>query len=81
MELTGDGPSADVSTHCQQELMHAVWVILLDDDFLYAYEHGIIISCPVDASIQGYLHIWLTIQKVSVEILLELITFLMVSLR
>ena len=46
MELTGDGPSADVSTHCQRELMHAVWAILLDDDFLYEYEHGIIILCP-----------------------------------
>ena len=32
VELTGDGPSADVSTHCRRELMHAVWVILLDDE-------------------------------------------------
>jgi hypothetical protein len=46
VELTGDGPSTDVLTHCRRELMHAVWAILLDDDFLYAYEHGIIISCP-----------------------------------
>ena len=30
--------------------MHAVWAILLDNDFLYAYEHGIIILCPNDRS-------------------------------
>jgi hypothetical protein len=46
VELTGDGPSADVFTHCRREVMHAVWELLLDEDFLYAYEHGIIILCP-----------------------------------
>ena len=46
MELTGDGPSADVSMHCWRELMHAIWAILLNDDFLYAYEHGIVILSP-----------------------------------
>jgi hypothetical protein len=46
VELTGDGPPTDVSTHCRRELMHAVWAILLDDDFLHAYEHGIVILCP-----------------------------------
>lgn len=46
MELTGDGPSTDVLTHCRRELMHAVWAILLDDVFLYAYEYGIVILCP-----------------------------------
>jgi len=54
LELTGDGPSADVSTHCRRELMHAVWAILLDDDFLYAYEHGIIILCPDGTSRRFY---------------------------
>jgi hypothetical protein len=32
-------------THCQRELLHAQWKILLDDEFLEAYEHGIIIEC------------------------------------
>jgi len=44
--LTGDGPSADVLTHCRRGLMHAVWHCLLDEDFLHAYEHGIVIMCP-----------------------------------
>ncbi len=26
--------------------MHAVWRVLLDDDFIEAYRHGIIIKCP-----------------------------------
>jgi hypothetical protein len=32
-------------THCRRELLHAQWEILLDDDFLEAYKHGIIIEC------------------------------------
>ena len=31
-------------THCRWELMHAVWDILLDDEFLHAYEHGIVLK-------------------------------------
>lgn len=44
--LTGEGPSPDVLTHCRRELMHAIWGQILDDDFMYAYEHGIVIRCP-----------------------------------
>jgi hypothetical protein len=32
-------------THCRRELMHEVWRLLLDKDFLHAYEHGIVIKC------------------------------------
>jgi len=32
-------------THCRRELMHAIWRILLDDDFLHAYTYGIVIKC------------------------------------
>ncbi|KAF7349533.1 hypothetical protein MSAN_01743700 [Mycena sanguinolenta] len=38
-------PPADVLTHCRRELMHAIWRLLLDDDFLDAYEHGIVLEC------------------------------------
>jgi hypothetical protein len=34
-----------VLTYCRRELMHAVWRILLDDDFLHAYKYGIVIKC------------------------------------
>ncbi|CAK5269508.1 unnamed protein product [Mycena citricolor] len=44
-DLTGNAPSADLLTHCRRELMHAVWKHILDDDFLAACEHGIVITC------------------------------------
>ncbi|KAJ7247385.1 hypothetical protein B0H12DRAFT_1211224 [Mycena haematopus] len=44
-ELTGHAPSAEVLTHCRRDLMHAIWRLLLDDEFLDAYENGIVIEC------------------------------------
>lgn len=38
-------PSKHFMTHCRRELLHAQWSILLDDEFLEAYEHGIVIEC------------------------------------
>jgi hypothetical protein len=35
----------EILTHCRRELMHAVWRVLLDDDFLHAYKYGIVIKC------------------------------------
>lgn len=32
-------------THCQREFFHAQWRELLNDEFLEAYEHGIVIKC------------------------------------
>ena len=32
-------------THCHRELFHAQWKVLLDDDFLYIYTHGVVIKC------------------------------------
>jgi hypothetical protein len=32
-------------THCRKEVMHEVWCLLLDDEFLEAYKHGIILKC------------------------------------
>ncbi|KAI0070884.1 hypothetical protein K474DRAFT_1687288 [Panus rudis PR-1116 ss-1] len=40
-----NGPSPEVLTHCRRELMHAVWSLLLDEEFLHAYKHGIVILC------------------------------------
>ena len=31
--------------HCHRELFHAQWAIILDDEFLKAWKHGIIIHC------------------------------------
>ncbi|KAF8833568.1 hypothetical protein BDN67DRAFT_992818 [Paxillus ammoniavirescens] len=32
-------------THCCRELFHAQWQELLDDEFIYAYAHGIVLTC------------------------------------
>jgi len=31
--------------HCKREFMHAVWRILLDEEFVEAYDNGIVIIC------------------------------------
>ena len=41
----GKAPSPALMSHCARELFHAQWRILLDDDFLEAWEHGIAILC------------------------------------
>jgi len=41
-------------THCRRELLHAQWDILLEDEFLEAYEHGIVIECCDDITHQFY---------------------------
>ncbi|KAG2059465.1 hypothetical protein BDR06DRAFT_979974 [Suillus hirtellus] len=41
----GKKPSADFLTHCHRELYHTQWKILLDDEFVEAYKHGIVICC------------------------------------
>jgi len=35
----------DILTHCRRELMHAVWKLLLDDEFIHAYKYGMVIRC------------------------------------
>jgi hypothetical protein len=31
--------------HCSRELTHEQWKLLLDDEFLHAYEHGTVVNC------------------------------------
>jgi hypothetical protein len=39
------GPTKGFLSHCRKEVFHAQWNILLDDDFVSAYRHGIVIQC------------------------------------
>lgn len=41
----GMAARSPVLTHCRRELMQAVWRLLLDDEFLEAYTHGLVIKC------------------------------------
>ena len=42
----GQAPTTAFTTHCHWDLMHEQWKILLDDEFLEAWKHGIILLCP-----------------------------------
>ncbi|PBK60412.1 hypothetical protein ARMSODRAFT_898121 [Armillaria solidipes] len=37
--------SDPLMAHCRRELFHEAWKLLLDDDFVTAYEHGIVLTC------------------------------------
>ncbi|KAH7902978.1 hypothetical protein BJ138DRAFT_236039, partial [Hygrophoropsis aurantiaca] len=41
----GKGASHRCMTHCHRELFQAQWEVLLNNEFLEAYEHGIVIEC------------------------------------
>lgn len=32
-------------THIRREIFHACWEVLLDDDFIVAYFHGVVVEC------------------------------------
>ncbi|KAF7964806.1 hypothetical protein HWV62_2770 [Athelia sp. TMB] len=41
----GKGAKPALQAHCRREFFHEQWRILLDDDFVDAYKHGIVIKC------------------------------------
>jgi len=45
MESFGELASGTVLSHCKCILFHRIWELLLDDEFMEAYEHGILIEC------------------------------------
>ncbi len=45
-------------THCHREFFHAQWKEILDDEFLEAYEHGVVIECCDGKSRRFYLRIF-----------------------
>jgi Plavaka transposase len=55
--IGGKGLNQAFLTHCQRELLHAQWKVLLDDDFLEAYKHGVIIKCCDGITRRFYLRI------------------------
>ncbi|KAG9085486.1 hypothetical protein FS749_004383 [Ceratobasidium sp. UAMH 11750] len=43
--MHGKPPTDKLVTHLRCELMHAVWVALLDDEFIEAWRTGVVIDC------------------------------------
>lgn len=41
----GKGASDQLLAHCRRELFHASWKLILDDEFVQAYKHGIVLDC------------------------------------
>jgi hypothetical protein len=50
--------TSECATHCHREFFHAQWRILLDDEFLEAYKHGIVICCCDGIKCRFYLKIF-----------------------
>ena len=44
MKTFGISATAAVLMHCKHELMQAIWLFLLNSDFLHAYEYGMVIK-------------------------------------
>ena len=38
-------PGDILFTHCHREIFHTQWKDLLDEEFLRAYEHGMVFLC------------------------------------
>ncbi|KAG2110311.1 uncharacterized protein F5147DRAFT_772562 [Suillus discolor] len=45
LRLKGRAVSPTLLTHCRRELFHQAWNLIIDDDFITAYMHGIIVDC------------------------------------
>lgn len=45
MKSQGSTPTKDLLAHLKRELMHAVWLKLLDEEFIHACKHGIVMTC------------------------------------
>jgi hypothetical protein len=56
--LGGKGPNSAFMAHCHREIYHTQWAIILDDEFLEAYEHGIVIKCCNGIQRRFYPHIF-----------------------
>ena len=41
----GKPATARVLGHCKRMLVNGIWLLMLDDEFLHAYKHGIVIRC------------------------------------
>ncbi|KAI9059259.1 hypothetical protein FKP32DRAFT_1580468 [Trametes sanguinea] len=41
----GKPASASLMTHCRRELFHGQWECIIDEEFVHAYAHGIVVDC------------------------------------
>ncbi|KAI0039303.1 hypothetical protein FA95DRAFT_1451096, partial [Auriscalpium vulgare] len=44
-QTDGKAATAALLTHCRRELFQGGWMLMLDDEFLAAYRHGLVVDC------------------------------------
>ena len=54
----GEAVSAQLFTHVRREFIQAVWALLLDEDFIMGYNHGIEINCADGIKCRVYLRLF-----------------------
>ena len=54
----GKAGSPQLITHVRREFIQAVWDLLLDEDFLAAYKHGVVIKCVDGIARRVYLRLF-----------------------
>jgi hypothetical protein len=54
----GKGPTDSFLAHCHREMLHEQWKILLDEEFIEAYIHGIVIKCADGIERRFYIRIF-----------------------
>jgi hypothetical protein len=54
----GKAPRREFIAHCSRELFHEQWKILLDEEFIEAWKHGIVITCCDGIKRRFYLRIF-----------------------
>jgi hypothetical protein len=59
MEQFDKAATAAMLTHLRRELAHAIWMLLMDDEFMHAYIHGLVF-CLVDGILRVFFPRFLT---------------------
>ncbi|KIJ97621.1 hypothetical protein K443DRAFT_133777 [Laccaria amethystina LaAM-08-1] len=57
--IFGNNITPTMRTHLKRQLIHAIWELLLDDQFMEAYEHGIVVKCADGVLCRLYPHFFI----------------------
>ncbi|KAJ3557352.1 hypothetical protein NP233_g11763 [Leucocoprinus birnbaumii] len=75
-EIYGKQPKDAVMTHLRRELMHAIWELILKDEFVHDYQHGIVVRCADGVTRRLYPRIFTYSADYPEKVLLTTIRFL-----
>ncbi|KAJ3557882.1 hypothetical protein NP233_g11630 [Leucocoprinus birnbaumii] len=75
-EIYGKQPKDAVMTHLRHELMHTMWELILKDEFVHDYQHGIVVRCADGVTCRLYPRIFTYSADYPEKVLLTTIRFL-----